>query len=389
MNGNHIKSIYIKGIGCISLLSILMLSACSSDSSSSIDAKAELPKSEENTIRLTAEQFNSSQMEIAPLEMVEFSNTIKANGMFDVPPENKATVSSYFGGTVKDIKLLPGQPVKKGQMIFTLESPEYVQLQQDYLEAKGQLKYLKSDFERQENLIKDNVTSQKNYLKAESDYTVTKVKAESLAKKLLLMNINPEKLTMENIRTSIYVLSPINGFVTSVNITKGTYLNPSETAITIIDTGHLHLELNIFERDLPFVKIGQPISFSIQEDKSNTYHGTVHLINKAVDPESRMINIHGHLVDEEFTSAFSPGMYVEAQIATSSEKRAALPKEAIVEIDDHYYVLARTTNNSYQFKKQEVKIGASNHEFIEITNAEDFKSNTQFLVKGAFNLITD
>src|SRR5690606_33026367 len=114
-------------------------------------------------------QFQSSNMVLGKMEMGSFHEVVKANGMFDVPPENRAAVSCYFGGTVKDIRLLPGQKVKKGQVLFILENPDYVQMQQDFLEAKGQLAYLKSDYERQKNLAQDNVTSQKNYLKAESE----------------------------------------------------------------------------------------------------------------------------------------------------------------------------------------------------------------------------
>src|SRR5690606_36905728 len=146
-------------------------------------------------------------------------------GMIDVPPANRASISPYFGGYVKEIDLLTGQRVKKGQVLFTIENPEFVQMQQDFLEAKGELVYLSADYERQKSLSKDNVTSQKNFLKAQSDYTVTKVRFESLRKKLELMNINPNKLTIDNIRTKINVTSPIDGYVTKMDVTRGAYLN--------------------------------------------------------------------------------------------------------------------------------------------------------------------
>ncbi len=377
--------------GGVLLIALLALASCSSGEQPIAIETATVPENE-NTYELSLTQFKSSDMKLGKLEMKEFHEIVKANGMFDVPPENRASVSTYFAGTVKDIRLLPGEQVKKGQTLFILENPDYVQLQQDYLEAKGKLNYLKADYERQKNLFQDKVTSQKNYLKAESDYTVTRVKLQSLGKKLSLMNINAETLTLENIRTTLNITSPINGYVTQVNITQSAFLNSSEAAITIVDTDHMHLELNLFEKDLTKVKIGQPIQFKIQEDKSNTYKALVHLVNKTVDPESRTIGIHGHLLSgEALSSRFSPGMYVEAEIYTSADSKVALPQDALVEIEGKYYVLMLegALNDGYTFSKQEVKTGAANNGFVEIVNFQEFKDNTEFLVKGAFNIITE
>lgn len=369
----------------------VLLVACSSKNSASIADNMNSEKSTEDVYELSAIQFNSSDMKLGKLEMQEFNEVVKANGMFDVPPQNNASISSYFGGSVKDIELIPGEKVRKGQVLFTLENPEYVQLQQDFLESQGQLTYLKSDYERQKNLYQDNITSQKNYLKSESDYTVTRVKYESLGKKLELLNINPNTLTIENIRTAVNVVAPINGYVTEVYITRGTFLNPSDVAMNIVDADHLHLELNIFEKDIAKVRVGQPIRFSIQEDQSQQYDALVYVVNKTVDAENRTIGVHGHLADEKLTNRFNPGVYVQAEIYTTSDTRLALPQGALMEADNKYYVLVlnSVSNDGYSFVKKEVKIGRSNNEYVEIMNADDFGENTEFMVKGAFALVKD
>ncbi|MEQ8477680.1 efflux RND transporter periplasmic adaptor subunit [Fulvivirga sp.] len=371
--------------------SLLILSSCSSKTDTEISVEGKTQSIIEDAYHLTTNQFLSSKMAFGKMVPGSFHEVVKANGMFDVPPENRAYVSCYFGGIVKDIRLLPGERVKKGQVLFTLENPDYVQMQQDFLEAKGQLVYLKSDYERQKNLAQDNVTSQKNYLKSESDYTVTKVKVESLSKKLGLMNINPNTLTLENMRTTIIVMSPISGYVTEVAISRGAFLNPSELAVSIVDTDHLHLELNIFEKDLSKVKIGQQIQFRTQGDESNFKQATVYLVNKTVDAEKRTIGLHGHLSDEKPADMFNPGMYVEAEIYTSTSSKMSLPQDAIVDIDGKYYVLVLqdSIGDSYNFIKKEVKTGLSNNSQVEILNAYDFKEDTEFLVKGAFNLIKE
>lgn len=370
-------------------VAVLTIVSCSSKNSDAIEIAAETP--DETAYTLSETQFQSSGMELGKMEVKAFHDVVKANGMFGVPPKSLASVSSYYGGTVKNIELLPGERVKKGQTLFTLENPDFVQMQQDYLEAKGQLTYLKSDYERQKNLAQDNVTSQKSFLKAESDYVVTKVKVEAIGKKLALMNINPNTLTLENLQSTINIISPIDGYVTKVNVTRGSSLNPAQAAIALVNTDHLHIELNIFEKDLPRIHVGQVIHFRIQEDTGQDYEATVYLINKTIDPENRTIGIHGHLVDENLTDRFTPGMYVEATIFTTSESKAALPREAVVEWDSKFYVLVleNSTNNARTFAMKEVKPGNGNNDFIEILNAQDFNVDAEFLTKGAFNLIKD
>ncbi len=378
-------------ISCLIGTALLTLVACSSNNDAPISIEADSTASTEGNYELTGKQFESSNMKLGKLEMKEFHNVVKANGVFDVPPKNRASVSSYFGGTVKEIQLLPGERVKKGQLLFVLENPDYIQLQQDYLEAKEQLSYLKSDYEREKKLVADNVTSEKNYLKSEADYTVTRVRVESLGKKLKLMNINPNTLTTENIRTTIYITSPINGYITAINISRGIFLNPSQTAISLVDIDHLHLELNIFEKDLPKIKVGQEIEFRIEEDNNKRYKASVYLVNKTIDPENRTIGVHGHLADDKSSNTFNPGMYVEAEIYTSSESKASLPQNAIVELDNKAYVLVleNKSDKTYSFVQKEVKTGTSNNGYVEILNAEDFNENTAFLTIGAFNLITE
>lgn len=373
------------------IASFLSLASCTDNSEAPASIEIAANEIDKNVFELSTKQFNSSGMELGMLKTIDFHEIVKANGFFDVPPENKASISTYFGGTIKELTLLPGEAVTKGQILFTLENPDYIKLQQDYLEAKGQLAYLKSDFERQKSLAKDNVTSQKNYLKAESDYTVIQVKVKSLEQTLSLMNIDPKSLTVDNISTTAKVLSPINGFVTEVNIGRGSFLTPSKTALTIIDTHHLHLELNIFEKDLAKVSEGQPIVFSVQGNTNEEYKATVNLVNKTVDADKRTINIHAHLVDEELSNRFNPGMYIEASIYTTTTAKASLPQDALVEIDDKYFALILTSSSDegYTFIKKELKVGAVDNGNIEILNSQEFDDKTEFLTKGAFNLILE
>jgi membrane fusion protein, heavy metal efflux system len=375
-------------INLFPIIVALIFASCGSDQSV-INESSEVSNETEKMV-VTQAQFELSNMIIGSFSNESFKKVIKTNGSLAVPPENKATISAYFGGYVKDISLLQGQQIKKGQTLFTLENPEYIQVQQDFLESKSQLAYLKSDYERQKELSADNVSSKKVFLKAESDYKVTQARYESLKKKLQLMNIDPSAITASNLRTTISVKAPISGYVTSVLATKGLYLNPSDIALTIMNTEHLHIELNIFEQDLSTIKIGQEVSFKMMNNPTQ-YNAKVYLINKAIDPEKRTIKVHCHLIDEKESERFTPGMYVEAEIFTSIASTAALPVDAVVSVEDKTYLLelVEKSDTQYSFIRKEVEIGQSNEQFVEILNAGTFNPETKILTKGAFNLIQE
>jgi cobalt-zinc-cadmium efflux system membrane fusion protein len=370
------------------LLLTLTLASCNlKEKPEAANTEASIENADQDAITITENQFKSGGMELGKILMQEFNTVVKANGMLAVPPQNQADVSAYFSGYVKDIALLPGHAVKKGQVLFTIENPEYVQAQQDFLEAHGRLSYLKSDYERQKELMADNVTSKKGFLKAESEYTVTLAQYQSLKKKLRLMGINPNTLTGENIRSVISVTSPLSGYATSVNASKGMYLNPSNVAVTVTNIDDLHIELKIFEKDLPMVKTGQQINVRLQNDMDKVYIGAVHLVNKTINAQDRTVNIYGDLVNEEEVQLFASGMYIEAEILTASAEHPALPSEAVANIDNDFFVLVK--EDSTNFKRVLVKIGTTNNGFTQIRNAADFEPNTEFLTKGSFNLITE
>ncbi|TYC17800.1 efflux RND transporter periplasmic adaptor subunit [Bizionia gelidisalsuginis] len=383
----HIFTYLISSIGLLLLLTLTLTSCNSEEKQEKGTADIAIENKNKEVITITETQFKSGEMELGKIAMQTFNTVVRANGVFAVPPQNQADVSAHFAGYVNDIKLLPGQIVKKGQVLFTIENPEYVQAQQDFLEAKGRLSYLKSDYERQKELLADNVTSKKNFLKAESEYTVTLAQYQSLKKMLSLMNINANTLTGDNIRALITVRSPLSGYATTVNASKGMYLNPSDIAVTVTNTDDLHINLKIFEKDLPLVKKGQQINVRLQNDLVSTYKGIVHLVNKSINAKNRTVDVHGDLVNKEEVKLFAPGMYIEAEILTTSAEYAALPSEAVANIDNDFFVLVKKGNTNY--KRVLVKIGATNNGFTQILNASDFKPNTEFLTNGAFNLITE
>ena len=201
-------------------------------------------------IRISKTQFEGENMKLVSIAEKPFPTYIKTTGMIDVPPNSKAVISAFTGGYIKNSPLLIGDKVKKRQLLVTIENLEFVELQQEYLEISEQLTFLKSEYDRQEELFAEKISSKKSFLKAESDYKKTNAMYHGLRKKLQMLNINPASVEKGNLTSVSTIYSPISGSITNVNISTGIYVSPADKIMEIVNTDHIHLELRVFEKDV-------------------------------------------------------------------------------------------------------------------------------------------
>ena len=353
------------------------------------EAESNDSEKSKHQITVSQEQFESGELMLGEVEERNFPETVQATGIIEVPPQNKAVVSAFIGGYVKDTPLLIGDEVKKGQLLLTVENPEFVTLQQNYLETRQQLSFLKAEYERQKQLIAENISSQKSFLKAESDYKGKLAIYNGLKQKLKMLNFSIENVEEGTIRSVANIYAPIIGSITKMNVTKGMYVSPSDEILEITDNDHIHLELSVFEKDIMQLRKGQKIWFTIPEASEELFEAEVYLIGTNIE-KNRTIKVHGHLVDED-KHTFLTGMFVDSRIVTSSTLKKALPSVALAEIDNAYYALKLISENdaTYVFEKVMIKPGG---EFDGFTALESFESSdveSRFLIKGAFPLLTE
>lgn len=348
--------------------------------------KTTISGSDDGRIKVSKVQFSQNKMAFGTMEIKPMPVKVSVNGMIDVPPENRAIVNSTVGGYIKTTPFLVGDEVKKGQALVTLENPEFVTMQQEYLEVKEQLNYLKAEFDRQQIMWEENITSKKNYLKAESAYKTTMAKYNGLKKQLIMLNISPSNVEKGRISSIVTIYAPISGSISKVNVNRGTYVSPAMSIIEIIDNSHIHLELSVFEKDVMNIEKGQAIVFQIPEASKDTFQGEVHLVGSTIG-ENRTIKVHGHPLDE--SNIFLTGMFVNADIITDEKTANVLPEAALVELEDDYYVLRlnEATASDYYFDQIKVNVGNSMIGFKEVLENAKINKTDEFLINGAFNLI--
>jgi len=362
------------------LFTAFLFAACGSKTEET--KQEEHHEEEASVVELTPEQVKIINLKLGKIEMKDLSGAIKVNGMLDVPPQNLVSISAPMGGFVKSTELLQGMKVSKGQAIVVMQHPDYIQMQQDYLETKSQLEYLELEYRRQQELSKDNVNSQKTLQQAKSQYESMLAKNAGLKSKLLMLGINADKLTSQTIQNTISISSPISGYVTHVNVNIGMYVNPTDVMFKIVDTEHLHAELTVFEKDVPKIKLGQKVRFTLANE-TDERTATVYLIGREIS-EDRTVRIHCHLDKEDLD--LLPGMYLKAYVEAGTQSLPAIPNEAIVNFEgkDYVFVAEKEANH---FKMLEVTKGISELGFTEVEIKEGLSKESLIVINGAYDIL--
>lgn len=335
-----------------------------------------------SSVKLSETQYKAAGITLGVVERKTIGDVLQVNGMLDVPPQNLISVSAPMGGFVKSTALLQGMPVKKGDVLVVLENQEYIQLQQDYLDNRSKLEFLQSEYTRQQELAKENVNSQKVLQQAKSQYESARATLLGLEAKLTMLNITPSSLEKGEIRSTITLRSPISGFVTEVNVNIGQFVNTTDVMFKIVNLEHIHAELQVYEKDIHKIKIGQHVTFKLANENSERT-ASVYLIGKEISPE-RTVRIHCHLDKED--QSLLPGMYVTASIETASGEVDVVPTGTIVSFQGENFIFAKA-HGQRNFTMVNVYTDRSSAEYTAVKLPVNFNRKDSIVIKGAFTLL--
>jgi len=368
---------------------IIFLAACGNKTEK--EAPEEQHAAAEGMVaELTPVQYTTVGIKTGKIEQKQISSNIRANGKLDVPPQSMITISAPFGAFVKNTALLQGTLIHKGEVVVSLQHPDLIQLQQDYLENKGQQEYLLAEYQRQEALAKENVNAQKVFQQAKANYLSNAARIKGLQEKLKLLNINLTALDAGNIQSTIQLYSPITGYVTVVNTNIGAYVNPSDKLFEIVNTEHLHAELTVFEKDIPKLKLDQRVRFTLANETTQR-SARVHLIGREISNE-RTVQVHCHLDNED--RELLPGMYLTAWIEIGNAMVNALPDEAIIQFEGKPCIFIAKgreagAEGNYLYEMLPIEKGNSELGYTEVIMPPGFDiKGADVVVKGAFALFS-
>ena len=331
-------------------------------------------------------QQQASNIELGNIENRSLSARVVANGQLQLPPQNKASINPLMGGVVRTIPVKEGEYVQKGKVLVTIQNPELIKLQEEYLATRNQLRFAEQDYERQRTLNEEQVGSRKKFEQAESDVQIQRARLKALATHLAAMGVSPKNVEAGQITSTMAITAPISGFVRVIDVNIGSYAQPGQQMFELVDNHHLHLELSVFERDFNKIEEGQKVLFTLPNVAGEPLEAKVYALGKAFEGDARMVTVHADLENNK-NAKLLPGMYVNAQILAGKQELPALPEEAVVRYKGKQYIFLKEAPNS--FRMQEVETGVLEGCFMEVRPVSEVPAKAQVVTKGAYYVLAE
>lgn len=373
----------------LSLFLVIVLFSCNKDQGNQEGDKT-TAKDNTGIVRLSSEQTAAIGIKFGNLEKKNLTNIIRANGLLELPPQNQASINSYIGGVIKEIDVIPGDHVEKGQKLAVLEHPDIVQMQEDYLKAKSEFAFTEREYERQKELYKENIVSGKKFQQAEAQYKSQKALLQSLENKLSIIGISPANVANGHMVRSVIIKSPISGYVHHVDVSIGSFVDPAKEIFSIVDISHIHVDLQVYEKDISKIREGQKVFFTLADSSSQEWEAKIFKIGKSLDPAHRSISVHADIVSDKNKNLL-PGRYVSARIELGEDKVDALPSDAIIKEGELSYIFVKSASNDtsgqVSFRRTEVKTGASDQGYTAVKMISPLGQGEQIVIKGAYYLM--
>ena len=292
------------------LTAALMMAACSGGNSSDVDSQTSdsVDKSDSVEIKANADSVGIDGVSSA----TNVANSPTFNGVIMVSPQQNATVSLTMGGKVHSLKVMPGQAVARGQVIASIDNPEYIDLQQTYLDAFAQTEYLEKEYKRQSDLSANDASSQKKMQQSKAEYLSMHSRLSAAASRLKTLGVNPASVKSNGIQPYLLVKAPINGVVTNLNVNLGKYLDAGEPICDVINKSQPLIQLTVYERELNLMRVGRPVEFRVNGMGKKTFNAQIVSIDQSVDAKDYSIKVYAKVTSTN--SDFRPGMYIRAKL---------------------------------------------------------------------------
>ncbi len=330
-----------------------------------------------DTVRLTRDQRSHADLVFAPAAKAERSTALRVTGMVHVPPQFAYSITSPYGGTVSNLAVLPGSSVRKGQTLLSLENPEFIRLQNEYLSTGAQLEAAELEYTRQSRLASDSINARKRLEAATSQVQTLRAAHKALAEQLALVHINARTLTVGAMSRSVKVPAPISGYVTTVRVNNGAFASPNTAMLELVDPSHMHIELSVFERDIQKLRVDQQVTVVLTDAPQSEREAYIHLVGKDVRAD-RTVAVHAHLRKPDPTIV--PGTTLTAIVRSEPRSAWVVPEHAVVQFEGKSWIF---TGSSSACVRREVQVGTIENGTTEILGDPAWIATEKVLVQGA------
>ena len=345
---------------------------------------AEVAEPETGFVEVTKAQFESEKMELGMPIISVFAELVHFTGVVEPAVGGRAQISLPAPGLITKMHCIPGQQVVKGAVLFEVSGNEFIDLQKELAESAAQLSRLKTEYERQKELMAENIGAKKDLIAAESAFNVEKAKYSALKLKTEILGLEPLRIEQGDFYTFYTVKAPVSGFVNNISVNIGQYVEPQKTIAEIIDPRTFQLRFSVFGTDINKIKAGQEVIFYQAGDISVKNLATVKMVGKQVNTDTKSIDCFAEIKNAGNTGLVG-NQFVEGNVVVGSDSVLSVPETAILKSETENYVLAfeKETDEIFYFSRMKVKTGRKNNGVVELLETAGL---TKILISGAYNL---
>lgn len=323
--------------------------------------------------------------EVVPIRKQAFQQVRTYPGIVAPSPDGDAHVGSLISGRVVTIDVRLGKKVKIGTPLCRIESPEIGAAQAAYIRAAAEYELAKKEQTRSQKLKEADIGSEKNLLEKEAALQSAQAEFEAAERGLISIGFSQTEIaTMKNDKDCACILtikSPIDGTVTDWWIKIGQRVDPEKDLFHILDLTKLWIQIAVYEKDLPGIKISQIVNIVPQSFPDKIFQGKIVQIGREVNKETRTINCFAEVPNEG--EILIPNLFVTCQIMTdtANDHVLSVPEDAIV-IDEHGDQSVYLEVEPFHFAVREVKTDRTSNGWVEILDG--LKEGDRVVFKGAF-----
>jgi cobalt-zinc-cadmium efflux system membrane fusion protein len=321
-----------------------------------------------NSVELTREQLKTVSVE--PVSEQAFKVEREAVGKIAFNDERSVQVFTPYQGRILEVFARAGDEVKKGQLLFTVDSPDLVQAESTLISTAGQLDLTTRALARARSVYEAQGLSQKDLQQAISDQQAAEGNYKAARDAMRIFGRSGgdiDRIIAERVTDSrMTVVSPISGRVTARNAAPGLLAQPGTTPApyTVSDVSTVWMLANVAETDIPLMRLGQPVQVKVMAYPDRTFRGRITNIAASVDPSTHRIPVRSELPDPK--GELRPEMFAVFVIQTGEAVRSpAVPADGVVREGDGTMTVW-VTSDRHKFVKRTVGIGMQQAGLVQI-----------------------
>jgi cobalt-zinc-cadmium efflux system membrane fusion protein len=317
-------------------------------------------------IRLADKELEAIDIQTVEAAYRPISSRLEATGKVLASPFRKAIVSYPFPARIAEIHVRPGDWVKAGQELVTLQSEAVGEAKSEYFKALADAELAKSSYEREQRLFERGAGAGKNLQAAEAERKVAEASLEAAEKKLHVLGFTEEQVKTSaethEVKPLITLFAPISGKIVDNTMSLGAMVDQTTEILTILDPRILCVDANIYERDISKIQVGQEVEVTVPAYPGMVFKGKIQYVGDILNEETRTITVRTEVENEGFN--LKAGMFASLRILLGHQARAlTVPQTAVLDDGDLNIVFVKKDG---QFFPREITVGTKMDGLVEV-----------------------